>query len=306
MGIKTLLAIGLCLVTVSAKAAPTTNSWTGSSTNYWDNDGDWSLGQSPNDTNVNGYTFITNAASATVFIDRDDPEFYYWELTVSNLTVGAPIGTTNTLSLTNMNIGGDVPLTIINSLVISNGGVLQINNSMLEAYNASFTNGSVLALALGTNSTPIVVSNNLFLASTLDVTAGAGFTSTNYTIIEYFGTLTYGGLTIGSVPSNTTCTVSTSTPGQINVNVAISAPLQFQITSIVRSANNITLTWTAPVAGMNIVQAGNGGASGLSSTNILQNISTNIIVTAGSTNSYTDVGGATNAPSRYYRISFPQ
>ncbi len=310
MGIKTLLAIGLCLVTVSAKAAPTTNSWTATSNDYWDDDGEWSVGWAPNNPlyapNTNGFNFITNAVSKAVWIDDTDTDSYYWELTVSNLTVGAPLGTTNTLSLTNMNEGALIPLTVINSLVISNGGVLQINDSMLETYNATFLSGSILAVALGTNSSPIVVSNNLALASTLNVTEAAGFTNATYTLFTYGGTLTYGGLTIGRLPSNTACTVSTNTPGRVNLNVQLLVPVPFQIISILRSANDIALTWTASLAGTNIVQAGNGGVSGLSSTNILQNLSTNIIVTTDSTNSYTDVGGATNAPSRYYRSSFPQ
>jgi hypothetical protein len=307
MGIRTIIAIGLSLIAVSVQAAPTTNSWISGESNFWDIDGAWSLNMSPNDTNVNGYDFITNATTKAVFIDEDDTAFFDYELTVSNLTVAGSGTTTNTLSLTNMNEGAEIPLIILNALTIGNGGRLQINNSMLQAANGTFTSGSALLLALGTNSSPIVVSNNLVLAGTLDVTDGGGLTTTNYTLFTYGGTLSYAGLVIGSTPSNATCVVSTNTIGQVNLGVTVTtppSPLPFQITSIVRSTNNITVTWTTAAAGTNFVQAGDGDANGMYDTNNYQNIGQPFTVLAGMTNSYTDIGGATNTPSRFYRILY--
>jgi hypothetical protein len=76
-----------------------------------------------------------------------------------------------------------------------------------------------------------------------------------------------------------------------------------EITSIARSTNDITITWTTSSAGTNFVQAENGGANGYN-TNNFQTIDGPVIVSAGATNSYTDVGGATNTPSRFYRILY--
>jgi hypothetical protein len=101
--------------------------------------------------------------------------------------------------------------------------------------------------------------------------------------------------------------VSTNTIGQVNLGVTVTtppSPLPFQITSIVRSTNNITVTWTTAAAGTNFVQAGDGDANGMYDTNNYQNIGQPFTVLAGMTNSYTDIGGATNTPSRFYRILY--
>src|ERR1017187_902227 len=79
-----------------------------------------------------------------------------------------------------------------------------------------------------------------------------------------------------------------------------SAP-PFQITSIVRSNNNILIKWSTGIGQTNALQATAGPANGSYTTNGFANIFivTNIVTT--STN-YTDVGAATNIPSRFYRV----
>jgi len=80
------------------------------------------------------------------------------------------------------------------------------------------------------------------------------------------------------------------------------SPASFQITSIVRSNNNILINWTTGGVGKtNALQATAGTVNGSYATNNFANIFivTNAVTT--STN-YTDVGAATNFPSRYYRV----
>jgi hypothetical protein len=303
VGIRTIVAIGLGLIAVSAQA--NTNSWIAGSPNFWDTSGDWSLGEAPSITDSGD--FITNATSKVVSIDNFDTSSEADELTISNLTVTGFGSATNTLNLTNMNAGVRIPLTILNGLTIGNGGRLQINNSMLQTLNGTLTSGSILAFALGTDSTPVVVSNNLALAGTLNVNSTGGFTNTTYTLFTYGGTLIYSGLVVGTTPTNATCVVSTNTLGQVNLVVTLTspaAPLPFQIISIVRNTNDIAITWTTSATGTNFVQAGNGDANGSYDTNNYQNIDGPVIVGVGTTNTYTDVGGATNTPSRFYRILY--
>ena len=306
MGIKTIVAIGLSLIAVSAQATVATNSWISGTSDYWDESGDWSLGTAPAITDT--ADFITNITSKVVLIDDVDTLDYSGTLTISNLTVAGAGAGTNTLNLTNMNNGVPIPLTTLNGLTIGDGGRLQINNSKLQSNNnGTFTSGSILQFYLGTNSSPVVVSNNLALAGALNVGAAAGFTNTTYTLFTYGGGLTYGGLIVGTVPSNSTCVVSTSTVGQVNLVVSFPQPppsSQFQFISIVRNVNDITVTWTTSAAGTNYVQAVNGDPNGVYNANNYQNISTQMVVTAGSTNTYTDTGGATNLPSRFYRIRY--
>ena len=79
------------------------------------------------------------------------------------------------------------------------------------------------------------------------------------------------------------------------------SPASFRITSIVRSNNNILISWTTGIGQTNALQATAGTSNGSYATNNFANIFsvTNTVTT--STN-YTDVGAATNFPSRYYRV----
>jgi BACON domain-containing protein len=75
----------------------------------------------------------------------------------------------------------------------------------------------------------------------------------------------------------------------------------FVITSITRSGNNVALVWNTQ-SGTNVVQVSKGsGVSGNYATNNFTDLFTNIVSTVG-TATFTDVGGATNKPARYYRI----
>ena len=298
MGIRTFVTIGFSLVVLSAHAA--TNSWNSTLSDFWDEDTRWSLGHAP--AIADAAEFITNATTKTVTIDDTDTLFFQSTLTISNLTVMGTGTATNTLSLTNMNGGALIPLKVLNNFSLGTNGQLQVSFSTLQVGNASFGAGSKTLLALGTNSSPIVVSNNLSLAGTLNIADSGGFFSnTSYTLFTYGGTLVNNGITVGSTPSNATCTIDTSVAGLVKLSVSGGPPPptgSLSIISIVRSGNDITLTWTAAASGNNTVQAENGNMN----TNNFADISATIPVTAGVTNSYTDVGGATNTPARFYRI----
>jgi subtilase family serine protease len=80
---------------------------------------------------------------------------------------------------------------------------------------------------------------------------------------------------------------------------AVAAP--FQITSIVKSNNNILINWTTGVGQTNALQATAGTANGSYATNNFAAIFTVTNTVTTSTN-YTDISAATNKPSRYYRV----
>ncbi|MGO9116122.1 MAG: hypothetical protein ACLQPD_00750 [Desulfomonilaceae bacterium] len=77
----------------------------------------------------------------------------------------------------------------------------------------------------------------------------------------------------------------------------------FKITSSVPTGTNFLVTWQTAGPRTNVVQATNGGPKGSYNTNF-QDISGLIIIntTGDTTTNYTDPGGATNLPSRFYRI----
>src|SRR5213594_2785564 len=83
------------------------NSWTNAPGGKWETGANWSLGVPPASSQAGD--FITNAASKTVTIDATTTNTAS-TMTISNLTVTAPVGATNTLSLENAGLA--VPLHI--------------------------------------------------------------------------------------------------------------------------------------------------------------------------------------------------
>jgi hypothetical protein len=83
-----------------------------------------------------------------------------------------------------------------------------------------------------------------------------------------------------------------------------SAMSEFRILSIQLQGNDVRLTWTAPGGCTNMMQAMNGVPTG-SNTNGFADMPGLWMTIAGSgavTSSCVDVGGATNAPARFYRV----
>jgi PKD repeat protein len=218
---KVIMAIGIgivgsfCLPFANAQVG--TNSWKSGSGSFWDLDTAWSLSVAPSISDI--ADFITNATTKTVTIDSSVGSD---ALTISNLTIGGIGSTTNTLFLKNM---GTNVLHVLNGMAVTNNGILQITNSILQvdgaAGRAFLVNGSlqilnkakvqlsnavvsssaVLQFALGTNSIPVAVSNNLAVAGMVSATDAGGFTTNTYTLFACGGSLTDNGLTLGSVPA---------------------------------------------------------------------------------------------------------
>ena len=110
-------------------------------------------------------------------------------------------------------VGG--PVTINNGGMFAPGnpvGILSISNQL------TCGNGAIINFSLGTNSDGAVISGNLTLSGTLNISAGTGFNTGTYTLFTYGGTLNLGTLTI-ILPANSSATLDTSTPGQVNLTV---------------------------------------------------------------------------------------
>jgi len=143
-------------------------------------------------------------------------------------------------------------------------GTMQVlNKAQVQFQSATINTNAILLFALGTNSSPVVVSNNLTLGGKLNVTNGGGFFSAgSYTLFTYGGVLTYNGLTVGTTPSNVTCTVDTSVSGlvKLTVNGFVPPPSTgtVQIVSIARSTNDIAITWAATGGTTSRVQVTSG------------------------------------------------
>ena len=81
----------------------------------------------------------------------------------------------------------------------------------------------------------------------------------------------------------------------------------FRITSVVPTGLDYVVTWKTAGVRTNIVQATSGAAGGGYSNNF-QDISGTIIINivGDAATNYSDVGGATNVPARFYRVRLGQ
>lgn len=123
-GLGRLLIYSSCLAQAVA-AAGADNVWTNSSSGPWgEGSTNWSLGRAPDASDA---VFLTNAASKTVTVDPSTPAT---NLTVSRLTLSAPLGATNTLLLAGLTT--NQPLQVNSQLVVLGGGALELTNATLQ------------------------------------------------------------------------------------------------------------------------------------------------------------------------------
>ncbi len=112
---------------VNLIVVPPGNSYISPSSGKWEQGVNWSLGVPPDSTQVGIY--ITNAASKTVTIDAVTSSNFPSTMTISNLTLSAPSGSTNTLLLSGAGLA--TPLDILNGLTVNSNGLLVVTNSAL-------------------------------------------------------------------------------------------------------------------------------------------------------------------------------
>lgn len=140
------------------------------------------------------------------------------------------------------------------------------------------------------------MNGDLALSGTLNFTNGPGFGANSYTLFTYPGALTAIDPVIGEHPPGYTATLSTATPGQVNL-IAQRAPPEFT-----------TIEWS----GSNIVLHGVNGLPGtpfvvLASTNVAKPLTA---WTWLATNQFSADGSFafTNFPGddqRYFRLLLP-
>ena len=124
----------LLLLVICSNVHGQANSWTNTNFGKWETNSNWSLGVAP--TNTQSFTFITNAPSKTVTIDAITSGTRPGTLTISNLTVSAPLGSANTLFLNNSGLG--TPLRILRSMSISNNATLLLfSNAVVQVGGAT-------------------------------------------------------------------------------------------------------------------------------------------------------------------------
>src|ERR1043166_2458501 len=190
--IRALLLIGIVLPRL---AQGQENSWTNINSGKWETNSNVSLGVAPSITQ--SFTSITNAPSKTVAIDAVTTNLP-GTLTISNLTLFAPLGSAHSLFLNNP--GTNTPLRVLRSLFVNaRSTLLLFSNSVVEVSAAGLGDsmsvsgdGFVNLLDGGT----LIVTN--FAAATSIGVAGNNVLAVNNGTLRNFN-FTAGELGVGTL-----------------------------------------------------------------------------------------------------------
>jgi len=211
-------------------------------------------------TGNNAYTGTTDILGGTLIVDGTLGNTYWGNVLLGNSQVrvasGSALGGGGS-------IAGGVTVEYLGTLLGSNTQTLSMGSLALDA-------GSHINVSLGA---PLAtglfnVSGDLALDGILNVSDAGGFGSGLYRLFDYGGTLTDGGLAIGTTPSGYASgdlTVQTSVANQVNLLVGAVAPGTYSFwngaqTTPNNAVNGGTGTWSA--AGTNWTNAA-GSASGV-------------------------------------------
>jgi hypothetical protein len=183
----------------SAELYQIVNAWINSSDGKWETAADWSLAVAPSSSDASDV--ITNAGKKTVTIDATTSGSFLSTLTINNLTVSAPGGSTNTLFLNNA--GTNTPLQVLGVLTLGTDGAMVVSNSAVLATNGTGT-GSVVV-----NGGSLVLGAATFKTDNLVVTNGGvvqqpqTYQVNNASVTVASGTSQFGSLVVGSSANST-------------------------------------------------------------------------------------------------------
>jgi uncharacterized repeat protein (TIGR03803 family) len=206
-----------------------------------------------------------------------------------------------------------------NAVVAAGGGSnsVSVTASIGCAWNATTSSGFITITSAnggsgdGTVGYTVAINSNTMARMGTLIIAGQTFTVTqasgdsvgdgipNWWRAQYFG----GSGTTTNNRSCATCDPVGDGMDNLEEYLAGTVPINnasyFHITSIVRTNNNLLVSWMTGIGRTNALQA--TGSNGGYLTNNFADIFT-VTNTVGTTTNYLDVGGATNVPSRYYRV----
>ncbi len=168
---------------------------------------------------ISGSGSVSLTGSGTITLSGNNTYNNGTTISAGTLLVNSSAGSGPVVVNSSGTLGGGG--TIAGAVTINSGGTLSPGNPVgTFTINSDLTvnSGATMNLTLGSGSDKVVVGGNLSLNGTMNITAGTGFTTTTYTLFTYSGTLTLGSLTL-NLPSSTSATLSTNTPGQVNLVV---------------------------------------------------------------------------------------
>lgn len=135
-----ILSTGELVPDGNASTTGPVNFWINPGSGNWDDASSWSLGVLPNSSQS---ALIVNTNWKAVAINPATPVNFPASMTVSNLFIEGYTNTENTLLLNNF--GTNVPLTVLNSLLLQNGAhILDSNSGLVLQGPAEITNSDIV------------------------------------------------------------------------------------------------------------------------------------------------------------------
>jgi T5SS/PEP-CTERM-associated repeat protein len=230
--------------------------WNSSGSGLWSTGSNWSSNRPPDSTFT--LIMITNAGSKTVTVDAATPAT---NLAIQRLTISAPVGSANTLALTD--VGTNQPLQLSLGLTVDGGGVLSMTNSALNSAGVTVNRGGALnvtnavVLESGVLSTFDIINGNAWLESGLIDCSAIQFVRVGRTN-NATGILNLNGGTL--LAPELQVATSISARGTLNVSGGtVNASGFFTVGFGVNSTGTVSVTAGQVIATNNITYVGKSG-----------------------------------------------
>jgi PKD repeat protein len=222
-------------------------------------------------------------------------------VTSSNATLTVT-GTAPVASFTATPTSGTEPLSVTFTDTSSSPLSILWNFGDLSSSNTAGGATVVHTYAAGTYTVTVTASNACSSSTVVSNNLITVYTAFQAWQIQYFGSTTNPAAAASADPDG---------DGQNNLAEFLSgtnptnSASGLRITSVAPSGNNVVITWNTAGGTTNVVQSTAGDGNGAYATNFTDLSGPIVIGGSGDTSAnYTDVGGATNSPSRYYRVRF--
>ena len=190
-------------------------------------------------------------------------------------------------------------LTLGGTLNVADAGGFTSGAYTLFTYGGALTdNGLAIGATPSTNFTYAISTNTPGLVTLVVTGIGGPLDPFAAWQLQYFGCTNCPQAAANADPLGKGMSNTNQFLAGLNPTNSVSV---FRITSVLRQTNDVTITWQTAGGRTNIVQA-TGGVSGY--TTNYSNVSGAIVIPGSGDviTNYVDGGGATNTPSRFYRV----
>lgn len=198
-----ILSTGEVVPDGNASTTGPVNFWINPASGNWDNASSWSLGVLPNSSQS---AVIANTNWKAVAINPSTPVNFPGSMTVSNLFIQGVTNTQNTLLLNNF--GTNVPLTVLNALLLKdNSQIINLNSGLVIQEAAEITNSMIIqdggfirtTNGMTISGSQLHITNGVFEAGSV----GLGFPVASR-LYQYGGSVKIGNVGLGTYASGGT------------------------------------------------------------------------------------------------------